>query len=430
MFSGKIIQKIKQFNQNTSGNIAMMTAILGTALFTSAGLAIDYTRMINARSEMIQALDAAVLAVGTDLISGSSNTQSEFRETFENFFYANLVGRGRSEDDFNIVEFSADPATGEVKAVTRVEINASMMRIAGYDTLNATSQSSSIFSVGDVEVAMMLDVTGSMDEDDKIDDLKLAATDAVEILLPNDNTRGVRIGLVPYASSVNVGLNNARIVTGGTSNPCVTERSAQATTDASYRVASIASDSRTAEDDRLCPESTILPLTNRKNRLKNEISAFEAQGSTAGHLGVAWSYYMLSENWRDLWRTQNDPAPYSDDVKKIAILMTDGEFNTYYDGTIGTPWYNEEESRSYAEESNRLAIDLCEDMKSPKGGAPGITIYAIAFNAPSEAERTLRSCANPDTDESTFYYSADNGDELRDAFKAIAADISRLRISR
>ena len=57
---------------------------------------------------------------------------------------------------------------------------------------------------------MMLDVTGSMQKTkttDKIGDLKLAATNAVNALLQNQDPKNprIRVALVPYASGVNVG---------------------------------------------------------------------------------------------------------------------------------------------------------------------------------------------------------------------------------
>src|SRR5690606_7091231 len=69
-----------------------------------------------------------------------------------------------------------------------------------------TTESAALYSDRRVEVAMILDVTGSM-RGQKIRDLKTAAGNAVRQLLGanrNENTR-IRISLVPYAEAVNVG---------------------------------------------------------------------------------------------------------------------------------------------------------------------------------------------------------------------------------
>ena len=41
---------------------------------------------------------------------------------------------------------------------------------------------------------------------------------------------------------------------------------------------------------------------------------------------------MLSPNWASLWSSASQPKAYGTaDLRKIAILMTDGEYNTQYD---------------------------------------------------------------------------------------------------
>ena len=419
----KLRKHASSFASNQSGNIFMITALTIFAVMGAAGVAVDYSRVSNAKFQMEQSLDAALLATGVEVINGE-NDPNKLRAYFDKFFMANLEGQSGFGEEFRVTAFSFDPDTGEVSAETEVYIEATLMRAFGHDDLEIRSNGSAIFDRTDVEVAMMLDVTGSMGRNGKLDDLKLAAADAIDILIPNRNTKGTRIGLVPYSWSVNAGIRQARMVTNGKSTRCVTERADEAHTDASYKDAEIGADSR-AVDDKLCPVNEVKPLTDKKGMLKREVRNFKAAGYTAGHLGVAWSYYVLSENWRDVWKSNNDPAPYSADVQKIAILMTDGEFNTFFQGTegSGTPY------GPHAEPSNTLAMNLCEDMKADKNGAPGITIYSIAFQAPASAEATLRACANDDTETDVYYFSADNGQELRDAFRSIAASIQRLRIS-
>ncbi len=433
----------KQFNRNESGNVFIIAALMIFVLMSVAGAAIDYSRITSTKSKMANAMDAAVLAAGYDLSKGVTD-KTALREKFENFFFANITGTGGDPSLYRIASFEADPNTGKVSAVVKSTVQATLTAAIGMDALDVKAETEGVFDQTDVEVAMMLDVTGSM-RGQKIADLKLAARDAVDILLPDNGTQGMRIGLVPYASSINAGryakdvtrgnrrFANADGFTDYTRNvrtrDCVTGRAGRdATTDASYRQSPLGSHEATVNAGNAffrCPDAEIIPLTNNRTLLKREISQFVADGYTGGHLGIAWSYYMLSENWRDLWSTPNDPAAYSADVKKIAILMTDGEFNTAFEG-IG----NNNPFGANVARSNNTAKDLCEDMKATKNGNPGITIYAIAFQAPSSAEATLRACANDDTAATTYYYSADNGTELREAFREIAASITNLRISR
>src|SRR5690606_17022291 len=57
-----------------------------------------------------------------------------------------------------------------------------------------------------------------------------------------------------------------------------------------------------------CPDSPIVPLSSDKTMLKNNIDDMEAVGSTAGHMGIAWGWYLLSPNFSYLFPTDNQPA--------------------------------------------------------------------------------------------------------------------------
>src|SRR5690606_17660778 len=112
---------------------------------------------------------------------------------------------------------------------------------------------------------------------------------------------------------------------------CATERTgAQAYTDTAPSVAPLGRNY--AGTGNPCPEATIVPLTSDKTLLHDRIDDVEAAGSTAGHLGVAWGWYMLSPNFAYLWPdASNRPAAYNaPELLKIAVIMTDGEFNTTF----------------------------------------------------------------------------------------------------
>ncbi len=437
----QILEVSRNFKRNESGSMLVLGALSMVVVLLAAGVAIDYSRMAHLKSRMNSALDAAVLAAGTNMARGMT-VNEEFRQDFEDFFMANIEGRGGSASSYEITDFEVVPATGEISASARSTLEPTFLKLAGWETLNVATSVAAVFSSSKVEVAMMLDVTGSMRSDGKIQAMQDAARDVVNILLPDSNTKNTRIALVPYSWSVNAGqfapqvTNNGAVQTAdlgesistlNTHIPttrCVTERGGtHAATDASYKTARLGSDIRAVRDD-LCPRSRIQPLTNQRNRLLNEIGQFRAEGYTAGHLGIAWSYYLLSENWADLLPSESDPAKYSSDVKKVAILMTDGKFNSFFHGTTGRAFGPHEPL------SSGLARDLCADMKSFKDGNPGITIYSVAFKAPQSARETLRDCANEDTRNETFYYSAESNSELRAAFREIATNIQKLRISK
>jgi Flp pilus assembly protein TadG len=181
-----------------------------------------------------------------------------------------------------------------------------------------------------------------------------------------------------------------------------------------------------------CPTNTIVPLTKDRTVLKGQIDALKASGSTGGHIGIAWGWYLLSPNFGYVW-PGSEPANYgAAKTKKIAVIMTDGEYNsTYCNGVISQDSISG--SGSVADHincnaANGLSFDqsktMCAAMKA-KGA--NIEVYTVGFLVIDDqrARDLMSSCA---TDASHFYV-ATNGDALKAAFRDIALKISKLRLT-
>ena len=434
---------LKQFVRNKRGSIAIPASIAFLAVIVSAGAAVDYSRISHTKMIVADALDAALLAAAKDLSTGATSVD-DVEEQFTNFFFANVEQRSKQTDTFVIKNFVANPATGTVSAEVEADLQMAFMGIVGKERVKIPLEAEVQYKIDQIELAMMLDVTGSMGPDGKLKALQKAAFDAIDILLPeNGNPNStVRIGMVPYSYSVNAGSyakavnngyggntdhNNYYVSKSVNTTNCVVERGgADKYTDASYSSAHIPTDVRAG-----CPKTALRPLTNDRDALIADLKSLKADGSTAGHMGIAWTYYMLSENWQDLWPVESRPEDYSMNVQKVAILMTDGEFNTYYKGTVGNPYGSSKyDGINRRKKSAETAIRLCENMKQDKGSEPGITVYSIAFKAPAKAQVTLKACATPDTAQTKYYHSAKTEEELRAVFQEIAFNIQKLRIAR
>jgi len=159
--------------------------------------------------------------------------------------------------------------------------------------------------------------------------------------------------------------------------------------------------------DNNCPSVTVLPMTDNKSLLKSTIDTYNTGGWTAGHLGAAWAWYLVSPNWGSIWPAESQPEPYGgSSTMKAVILMTDGKFNKEYVFSNG--------------DSGTQARSLCAEMR-----ANNVQVYSVAFQAPSSAQALLQDCASSDV----HYFSADNGEELRQAFQKIALKLNNLRLS-
>jgi Flp pilus assembly protein TadG len=171
--------------------------------------------------------------------------------------------------------------------------------------------------------------------------------------------------------------------------------------------------------------SVVMPLTNDKDALLTTINGLAAKGGTAGHLGTAWAWYTLSPNWKDVWAgTANDPAPYpvagDAKLKKIAILMTDGEYNNQFSEggyRLGSWAYN---SNKINGSSPTQAQALCSGMK-----AQGIEVYTIGYDVGTTEKAFLKTCAT----DAAHAFTADTAAQLATAFQNIGRQVLSLHLS-
>jgi hypothetical protein len=199
---------------------------------------------------------------------------------------------------------------------------------------------------------------------------------------------------------------------------CVSERlGADAFTDAMPAGGSYAGAVYTSNGSCI-PSSTVLPLTNDKTALDAKVDGLAANGWTAGQIGTAWAWYAISPNWAGIWPMGGEPAAYSDDVTKVAVLMTDGEYNTDYRQGVQTRTVGGAPDNG---SSDSQARQMCAAMK-----AEGITVYTVGFQLnDANAVETMSQCASGES----YAFLADDGSELRQAFRDIAFRLSDLRLT-
>jgi Flp pilus assembly protein TadG len=472
-----------RFIENRRGNFAVITAGISAVLLLSAGFGVNTAQLVLVRSNLMNALDSAVTSTARDLTTGAI-PESDAEKTVRSFLSVNGGTGFASADAINLDSLVVDHASKTVTAVASVKVSL-LFPLFGADVQKIAVKSAALYSDKTVEVAMMLDLTGSMADHDKIGNLRTAATNAVKTMLDNQNPNNprVRVALVPYASGVNVGAlardvyaetssspdlppvagspllvsktkskllpsfaDYTSIVASAYPNPdtCATERkdrngNADFSADGPDAIRTDKSGKQyyalVNRDNRLsgsgmnkCPDAKLIPLTTDEDALLNSIKAFRANGYTAGAIAVQWTYYMLSPEWRAAIKTAglgDGPADVnSDKLSKVAILMTDGQFNTAYAGVSG----NNNNAQGNVARSN--AESICSNMK-----ADGIKVYTIGFDLDDksmsaterqEARSVLKNCASEDTPSSKHFFDVSTGPQLDQAFQDIIADTERL----
>ena len=421
------------FLTNERGTISIMFGAAIIAMVGVVGLSIDVGRSMDAHSKAASALDSAVLAATRAVFSGDKSV-SEIETLATNFFEGNLSSVGDIGADYSDFTADVNTDTKTVKAKTTVHVPTTFGAIFGVNKISYTVASSATFNIQDIELSLVLDVTGSM-RGQKLADLKDASKELIDALMPeNGGASEVKIALTPYSTAVNAGPLAEVASAGRSTDGCVLER------DGLYAYNDIAppADYSTVTDadiisgtslnfvanspapqtdiDRfegragyICPNAELVPLSTDRDFLKNTIDTYSANGGTAGHIGIDWGWNMISDSWGALLPGESSPKPYgSKNLIKAIVLMTDGVFNT--------SWRNDD--------SDDQAIALCDAMKEKD-----VIVYAVSFKSANHP--TLRNCASTDSNSGDLlYWDADNGSELTAAFKDIAIRLTNLRLDK
>jgi Flp pilus assembly protein TadG len=175
-----------------------------------------------------------------------------------------------------------------------------------------------------------------------------------------------------------------------------------------------------------CPTAEILPLTSDRDGedgLHDLIDSLATEGGTAGQIGIAWGWYMLSPNFNAALSNNAAALGAEPPTLKIAVIMTDGEFNTSYCNGVITSTINcTAEAGAKNSAPFTQAAALCDAME-----ADGILIYTVGFGIDegSTAGNFMENCASDDS----YAYLAATGDQLSAAFGAIGTSISELRLT-
>ncbi len=453
----RLARTARRLARSERGGVAIMFGLAFPVVAVLSFFAVDFSRASMARQSMQEALDSAALIAARSAATTSDGIDAVGDAAFTAELPTPTILQGvapNSSGRISNVTFTLTGTKVTASAVATVTPLLAGVYLAPTITLHTSTEVTR--SSNNIEVAMVLDNTGSM-AGQRIQDLKDAASNLVDIVVQDVQTPFyTKVAVVPYNMGVNVGAYATQVrgsYTAGTCNTpgcasykftnpssqsktfaitnCVSERTgANAFTDASPIVAPLGRNY--AAPTNGCVAGQIMPLSSDKTALKASINAMTAGGSTGGHIGVAWGWYLVSPNFGYLWPTASQPAAYgADKLIKVVILMTDGEYNSTYcngviskDSTTGSGATTDHINCNAPNGNSYLqAQTLCTNMK-----AAGVIVYTVGFDviATPAAQSLIANCA---TDSAHVYLPAD-GTALKDAFAAIAEDISNLRISK
>ena len=453
--------RLRRFVSDTSGATAVLFGIALLPLALATGAAVDYSRASATRTELQKALDAALIAGAIEASKGK--IAIAIPPFVKAFFQANSTVKGSVK-----LTTQADTIKGVVSGTAQVAVPTTFMNLAGIKDMSVSATSQALYSLGKSEIALALDTTGSM-SGAKLAAAQQAANDLIDALFTMPNAAAnLRVSLVPFSYYVNVGLQyrNASWLAGATDSSTTTTQcwneypnakyqnpkkvsatcySDGAPYDCSYttygtvilgepvkKCGPVTSNktwhgcvgSRDNPRDLSDVVTTSQPvpallnkwcsaplarLTNSPTAIKTQVSALTPSGETYIAPGLLWAWRTLSPS-----APFSDGAPYSKKIAKTIVLMTDGE-NTK------SPNYPDHEGTNSAQ-ADTVSKKTCDNAK-----AAGIRVMTVAFQVTNAtAKKVLESCASGSQD----YYDATDITAMRDAFKAIAAKLTAVRLAK
>lgn len=213
--SAGLLGRIGAFWRDRRGNVAMMFGLAAIPFFAFGGLAVDYSRAMMIKNRLGDALDATALAIGGQL----GLSQAEVTASANAYFKANYPDSALGATS----QLQITYAQAYVTISATATVDTLIMGLIGEHQMTVSSSVEVRREMKGLEVALVLDTTGSMAEGTKMPSLKQAANDLISILFGSQNfPEKLKVGIVPFAAGVRidptVAVNGGWIDTTGTSS--------------------------------------------------------------------------------------------------------------------------------------------------------------------------------------------------------------------
>ncbi len=398
------VDELRAFRSDESGVLAKPMIMILVLMFALGGLGMDLVRMERDRTNLQYTLDRAVLA--------AADLDQPLDPEAVVIDYMSKSGLGEYT---TVVVPEVSPTAKRVKASVDTEFTAGWMNSIFYEdymrnpdtyelepiTLPLLASSTAVESIGNVEISLVLDVSGSMRNNNRLVNLKRAAKEFVQTMDDNTEDGKMSISIVPYSTQVSMPaafLDEMRVSDEHSYSNCINfdgsdfnttglnlSREYERTMHFSvwnyydYRDEDEHVRQPTCASDADNPERTALLMSDNVAQLQSYIDAFVDSENTSIDLGMKWGTALLDPSVQPIIATlandanpnqsiearyANRPVSYQDtETLKVIVMMTDGQNTAQYyikdDYREGlTPvWYNSEENVYSTYDPNRYGSD-------------------------------------------------------------------------
>lgn len=347
-----IKNRLSRFRREEDGAATIFTLFILFFMLIMAGIGVDLMRHEMERTHLQATLDSAVLAGAS---APTEKTAEEIKAIVEDYFDKAGMSEYLNEIQEDDIETSLN--ANKVVATADMEIDTYLMKLSGIETLGASGAAAAEITVPKMEISLVLDVSGSMGNNNKLGNLQTAAKEFVSTILASSDPGHAVISLIPFSWGVTPsdGIYNALSIN-ETHNYSTCLRFSEA------NFAQTAIDPNTTYDQRIYTSRyggfqslnsswrscytddyfRILPYSISETDLHNKIDSLEADGNTSGHEGIKWGAALLDPAFQEVSTSliaagqmdsslTNVPSNYGEaQTLKVIVMMGDGKNTSTY----------------------------------------------------------------------------------------------------
>jgi Flp pilus assembly protein TadG len=399
-----------RFLGDRQAGVAPIFALGIVPIIGLVGAAVDYSRGNAVRTAMQASLDATALMLSRDAVD---MTPAQITAKATSLFNAQF---NRPEvANAQVTALLSSPQQGsfvlDVKATGNVPTT--FTKLLGQTQLDISSSAQAKWGIKKLELALVLDNTGSMGNNGKLTQLKTASHSLLTTLQKAAKQLGdVKVAIIPFDTKVNIGTGyknetwvdyTVHSILPNQWQGCVEDRDQPYDT----QDTTPSSDIHTKFPAASCSGiTTVLPLTDIFETqgftdLNSKVDAMQASGSTNVTIGLVWGWHALTVS--EPLTQGSAPAP---DKDKVIVLLTDGDNTKNRWTTSGS------------------SIDARTALACTNAKAANIKIYTVRV---IDGDATLlRNCAT----KPNMYYDVTQASQLDSVFSSIAQTLANLRIAK
>lgn len=360
---------LSRFRREEGGSIIMFSLYLFVLMVLIGGMAVDLMRFETRRVHMQNTMDSAILAAAN--LGQTLEPEDVVRSYFDT---AGLDGDAVSVSVDETRLGGVDLVGRSIDASTQISVPTIFMHMLDVPVLSSPVASSATENIQNVEISLVLDISGSMrwtetngstpsslTASNRINELRKAVRgfaksvlqvectveSGVETCVQPSTTTSTTINIIPYAGHVNPGPDMFEMLGGDRWH---TWSSCKEVTDADFDDGDLPRGSSHQLPHFMewdvdwnwmnwgwCPKdnASILYASNDYNEIVNYIANIRLHDGTATHIGMKYGVALLNPSSRDEFGVLADrgiieedyrhrPADFEDDVVKYIVLMTDG----------------------------------------------------------------------------------------------------------